>query len=131
MRTISATEYTRMCATASASMFDTCVVQTYSATSSTSAEPNVGSWADGSAIACGFDASVSNEVSDGSQATLTDATIRLPIGTTCTGKNRIKVTKRNGTTLGTAETYEILGEPRRGPTALVCHCKRIVGTATP
>jgi hypothetical protein len=71
------------------------------------------------AIVCGYDPSARKEVMDKTQVVLTDAVVRLPIDTTLDNRDRIKVTERHGVTLTAPPTYEIIGEPERGPSALV------------
>lgn len=121
-------ELAELRAAAEDSMLDTCKVGTYSAGSQTGPDIAAPSYSYGSAIACGFDAGASDETDDGGQVTMTDAVIRLPIATTVNGTDRIQLTHRHGEALGTAEYYRILGEPRRGVSALVCQVKRIVGS---
>ena len=125
---LSTTELACITAGAEDSMRDECTIGTRSISGTGPSRP--ASYAYGSAIACGFDASKSKEVADGSQATLTDAVIRIPLTTVVTGVDRVQVTKRDLTALASPEFYAILGEPRRGISALVLNCKRIVGNST-
>ena len=63
-------------------------------------------YTDGSAIACRFVPERGAE-SHGADKTLTimPAQVRLPLGTTVTAKDRIKITKRFGVPLGTAMVF--------------------------
>ena len=63
----------------------------------------------------------------GSNATITDATIYLPTGTTITGMQRLKLTHRDRVALGTAEIYAVVGAPQELRAALVLNALRIVG----
>lgn len=64
----------------------------------------------------------SAEVMD--QVSLFSTYIRLPYDATITHKDRIKVTKRFGEDI-TPITYEIIGEIRRGPTALIVDVQKV------
>jgi len=111
-------------------LLDTCQIGTEAEASGL--EPGADSWTydDESPVSCGFNASASKEVFDGSQATITDAVFRLPIGTAVTSVNRLKLTHRQGVALDTAEEYALIGAPRRGLTALTVYGRRVVGSST-
>jgi len=64
---------------------------------------------------------------DGSEATLTDATIYIPVDTTITNKQRLKLTHRGRALLGTAEIYAIIGTPQKARSCLVCNAKLVTG----
>lgn len=124
---IEAAEIALLRSEAEASMRDKCRIGT--ATRAAGNNPTKETWTYAvTEIACGFDASKSREVQDGSRATLTDAVVRLPIATVITGKNRVRVTERNGTDV--SEDYAVVGEPRRGLTSLVVGLRRITGGST-
>ena len=102
---------------------DTCIVQTLSTTrDSTGAVLNT--YPDGSAISCGFEPKGGTErkAADGT-AVITDATVRVPIGTTITAKDRVKITKRHGTSI-TALVFGVASEPQRGPSGLVIELRK-------
>ena len=63
----------------------------------------------------------------GSRAAITDATIYLPMGTTITGAQRVKLTHRDRAALGTAEIYAVVGAPQELRAALVLNARRVVG----
>jgi len=114
---LSASDLAGMQAVAEASMMDACKVLAYS-TSSTDRYGNPApTYTPGSEIACGFEPS-SEEVHDSGQVAMTDGVLRLPIDTSIDRRDRIQVTTRYGVAV-TAVTYEILGNPERGPSALV------------
>ena len=103
-------------------MFDTCYVLTRTAgTGDYGYGP--ATYTAGSAIACGFDPKP-REVMGDTQVEMSDGRLRLPVDTTVTHLDRIKITKRFGVTT-TAQTYEILGQPRRGPSGLVLYLRRV------
>lgn len=90
-------------------------------------DPTSLAWSYGAELSCGFDASQSDETVDGAEATITDAVIRVPVGTSVNADDRIKITVRNFATLGTPEIYAVVGAPRLGMTALLCNVKRVTG----
>lgn len=121
--TIDAAEIALLRAEAESAMQDKCKIGT--STIATGNNPTKLTWNYGAEIICGFDVSLSREMQDGAQVTLTDAVVRLPITTAVTGKSRIQITERNGTDV--SETYAVIGEPRRGMTSLVAGLKRVTG----
>ncbi len=126
MNPLSADELSRLQDAADASMLDTCsilrwggVVGDYGKTRPTfTPEPP---------IACGYNSTAQREVMAGTQVVLTDAVIRLNIDTELDARDRIKVQSRFGVALEASEqpTYEILGEPRRGPSGLQVYLRRV------
>jgi hypothetical protein len=90
-------------------------------------DPTALTWTYGTEISCGFDAMPSSETVDGAEATITDAVVRVPVGTAVNADDRIKVTTRNFSALTTAEVYAVVGAPRVGIAATVCKVKRITG----
>lgn len=103
---------------------DTCIVETYSAGSSDSwglgGQPT---YTEGTSISCGFTPGRVREVMDNGQVIINEPKLRLPLTTTVTNKDRIKVTHRWGTELATAEVYAIRGITR-GPSGLVLDLMR-------
>jgi len=68
-----------------------------------------------------------SEVADGSEATITDATLYIPHGTSLTSAQRIKCTHRDRKQLGAEEIYLIIGIPQQDRTCLVCTAQLLVG----
>jgi hypothetical protein len=58
---------------------------------------------------------------------MTDATLRLPLGTTITPKDRVKVTYRYGVVLSVPEVFEVVSDPApmRGPTAMTVYLRKV------
>ncbi|MCG3198569.1 MAG: hypothetical protein GHCLOJNM_03072 [bacterium] len=112
-------------------MRDTCEV--LPATVNTeAAEPSITYAASGTPTRCGVQISEAlkagvREAQDGSQVTLEDRTILLPLATVVSGRDRLKVTKLFEADLGSPIIYAILGEPRQEPGCLVVNCRRITG----
>lgn len=116
--TLSTVELTQMRADQAAHFNDTCVIQTLS-TARDSTGAIINSYSDGSAIACGFEPAGGSEGrTDEKTGVTTDAIVRVPIGTAVTAKDRIKITKRHGTSI-TALVFGVASEPQRGPSCLV------------
>ncbi len=106
-------------------MMDTCTIDVYTdAGADAFGNPNP-SWVAGVAMACGFRSDVIDEELDTSNVPIIDAKVRLPIGTTINPQNRITITKRHGVTLSPSRRFEIVGEPKRGPSGLVLDLKAV------
>ena len=97
------------------------------ATTATGADPTDVTWIWASTNAMGVDTSRPSEAVDGSGASLTDGTIRLPLTATVSTTNRLKVISRDGATLTAPEYYRVVGDPTRGLTCLVARVKLING----
>ena len=91
------------------------------------ADPTDIAWTWGSTLGMGVDTSRPSEAVDGSGASLTDGTIRLPLTATLSTVNRLKVISRDGATLTAPEYYRVVGDPTRGLTCLVARVKLING----
>lgn len=110
MTLLSANDLAMMRADQNDALWDTCIVQTQGTTVDTYGQP-IESFTDGSAISCRFvpsDGRERREINrlDGS-ITVMRALVRLPRGTAITPNDRVKVTKRFGTTLATALIYAV------------------------
>ncbi len=91
-------------------------------------EPSGGAWTYGDSIKLGVTDSEASEVDDGSHATISDATIRVPLSvTTLKPEGRIQVTNRHLSDLATPVIYSIQGEPRRGITSWTVSAKKVTG----
>lgn len=100
-------------------MMDTAVRLVYRVTGANEYGMAIKAWAEDEELACGYNATAIKQVMDGTRVTLTDARLRLPIGTTLDSLDRFRITKRLGEILADPPTYEILGEPRQGPSGLL------------
>ena len=109
------------------SMRDLCKIGVYTVGSGTT-EKTI-TYVLGSEISCGVKLGKSREVNDGTQATLSDGVIVLPLSQSAVvGKDRIHVTKYDGVdALATAEVYAILGEPLRKRQGFECNVRRVTG----
>jgi hypothetical protein len=126
MRAPTTAQLTRMQDAAEAAMWDTCVILDYDGESVIDdyGKPSP-LWFPRDACACGFNASVPREVMGETQVVLTDAVLRLAIDTESDNKARVQITHRHGVELETPPTYEIIGEPARGPSALVLNLRLV------
>jgi len=105
-------------------LWDTCVIQVLTTARDDLGQP-IKTYTDGSAISCGVYLRSASDVSAAfGTAAQVDATLRLPLTTTLTKDDRVKVTHRQGIALTTAEIFEVVGEPRRGLSLLVADLKR-------
>jgi head-tail adaptor len=125
MSLISANDLTGLRADQSDAMWDTCVVQAWSGTANAYSEL-IETYTDGSAIACRF---VPDSGTESRRANMTQvimpALVRLPLGTTVTAKDRIKVTKRFGTTLATPLVFGVDDAGISGATCVTVKLKDV------
>lgn len=128
MSYLTAPEVTRMKAEAEETMLDTCQIGIR--TSGDFSDPSgTASYSYGSGIACGVSKGGGVESDEGAQVDIAAVTIRLPIGTTVSSKDRIKVTHRKGTALAADEYYSINGDPAGGTVALLVSATRMEGNS--
>jgi head-tail adaptor len=106
-------------------MHDTCYVLAHSTTRGATGEA-VDVWTAGSAVVCGL------EETNGTKRYRTeatelpiDATIRLALTVTVGAQDRIQLLTHYGETLSAPITYNVIGEPKRGPSAQVVDCRRV------
>ncbi|MCA9968527.1 MAG: hypothetical protein KC423_29985 [Anaerolineales bacterium] len=127
MTAFSTTDLAAMRATQEDHMMDTCVHVIYSSTQDLHGQP-VPSWADGDTLACGVKMDPGIEIQVGAQTVRVDVALRLPLAAynDINQADRFRITHRFGVALTTAETYEVIGLPHRGPSGLVLNCKRVV-----
>ncbi len=109
-----------------AHMRDVCEVGTADAASGPS--PNV-SFTYANSTRCRYARVNSRNVPNGEKQTLTDIKISLPLGTTITQEDRIKLTKLNGAVLSPERFYAIVGESLENGAEIVLSCRRLVGNA--
>lgn len=120
---LSANDLAAMRAVQETAMMDTCVVLTRKETSVNSfGLPDV-RYVEGEAIACGFNPKNTKNVLVGTNLAVTDGEFRLPLGTTISANDRIRLTHRYGSALASAQTYDVVGEPIQGPSAVVVYVR--------
>lgn len=124
MMALSADELAAMQETQEAHMMDACYLLRYVAGALDDyGKPTVVPGNDLVEIPCGY-SSKSREVMDDAQVVLTDAVVRLPIDTVIDARDRIQVIRRHGEAIA-PQTFEIIGEPQRGPSGLVLNLRLV------
>lgn len=102
-----------------ASLFDQCQRLRFEPGLSTKTGKPVRRWFDDWVSACGFEQGAREEVQGEAETVFTDAKLRLPIDVEIDRRDRIKMLKRHGEDVETYQMFEIVGEPRRGPSGLI------------
>lgn len=105
-------------------MMDSCKILAYSATED-EYNQKVPAFTAGTEIICGVNFTRSREIQQEAEVIKTDGVIRLPIDTAVTGRDRIRITKRFGVAVDEVD-YEIIGDPRRGPSGLLADVVQVV-----
>lgn len=124
--TMTATDLARMRATQEAHMFDECVIMRMTRTPNRLNELVESFTDDTGATKCGLDMRPGSERYGGQMINLVyDATVRLPIATSITNTDRIKITKRFGEVLVTALVFYVVGPIQRGPSGIRLLLKRV------
>lgn len=84
----------------------------------------ISEWVTAATLACGLDLRASREMIN-AEAYVYDARLRLPIDTLITRIDRVRVTHRYGVLLETALDFDLVGEPRRGPSGLLMDLRTV------
>jgi len=114
-----------------AHMMDMGKVRTFSAGTVNGYGIPANSWVDGVEIACGFQfANRTDEVQGETDVVVIDAKLRLLHGTAITSQDRFLLMRRMGVVLPTAENYEVVGQPRQGPSGLYIDLARVLDGST-
>ena len=101
-----------------AHMMDTCTIGAYRAVPDGYGIPTP-TYTAGSAIICGLNENVRQEVQSRGEVVMVDAVLRLPVGTVVDSRDRITITHRFGGELTVKPVYNIIGNPRRGASGLL------------
>lgn len=109
-------------------MMDTCRVLSYSSSPDLWGQPQP-TYTPGPAIPCGYEpvggvGQKEIRLDEKTLATIT-ATLRLPITTAITQRDRIEITHRHGEALSPTVTLEVIGSIRRGPSGLLIDVNRV------
>jgi head-tail adaptor len=120
------TDLTNMRLSQTDRMQDKCYLQARSVTPNSMNE-QVESWADtGSEISCGLEMKSGSESHRPENVVVQyDAVLRLPITTTVTELQRIRVTKRYAEALATPLVFDIVSPIQRGPSAIRILLKKV------
>ena len=118
-------DLTNMRSTQDAHMMDVCNLGTCTQTPDTYNQL-VETFAYGADLVCGLDMRPGSERHTADKTVINyDATVRLPIASSPSTKDRVKVTKRFGEALGVALVYNIVGPIQRGPSGVRLMLKKI------
>jgi hypothetical protein len=130
MKALTLDELKRMVDTQNAGMMDLCEILEYQEGLPSDLGKPVKSWIPrADPVACGYNGQARREVMEGGQVTVTDAVMRLPMGTTLERRDRVRLTHRFGAKLDTTLEYEILGEARQGASGLVLNLRSVTNAA--
>jgi hypothetical protein len=125
MNPITADEFAEMEDTAESTFFDECYILRRSTTTDDFGEEQETWIADDDPVECGFEPTgAPTQIYEALEVTDIDARLRLPIGTDVDRHDHIRMTERLGQSI-TAEEYDVVSAPRRGPSALVLDLKRV------
>lgn len=126
MSSFSSTDLAGMQACQEAHMMDTCKIQAYVQTKNSMREL-VETWpVDGAATPCGLDPRPGSERHGADKTILNyDASLRLPYGSVPDPRDRIKITHRFGTALGSPLIYNIVGPVQQLSSGVRILLKRI------
>lgn len=128
MESFDTTELANMRSVQVDSLQDTCVIQRHSYSGDTYGQQVDVFTDDSAAIACGLDMRAGSERWSNREMVLNfDATVRLAITVSVDEKDRIKVTKRYGSTLSTALVFDIAGPMQQGVSGIRLLLKRVEG----
>lgn len=126
MNAFSSSELTGMRSVQVDSLQDTCVIQRHSYSGDTFGQQVDVFTDDEDTTACGLDMRPGSErFSNRAMVLNFDATLRLAITESVDEKDRIKVTKRFGTTLSTALVFDIAGPMQQGVSGIRLLLKRV------
>lgn len=107
-------------------MQDTCRIQTYADGVTNEYGKPTPKWTEREIdIPCGVSFSNRQWESQGTEESLIERVIRLPMDTIISQKDRVRVTHRFGVALTSPEVYEVLGEAIRGASGLRVNVRRV------
>jgi len=121
--------------TQESAMQDQCIILVATITTDRYGKPVKTTYASGPEIPCGFRqggqaGAGTDEVMEGTEVVTADAVVRLPIATVITSIDRVVVTTRASVAVP-LQAYGVLGQPARGPTALVVELELITDGSQP
>lgn len=119
MRALTETQLSRLQTHADESMWDTCELLTYDDNAVNVYGVPEPMYVSAGTSECGFYTPRYWEAMQGSQVPVFDAILRLPIDTVISNVDRVRITHRHGVEQTNQQTYELVGEAAKGPSALV------------
>jgi len=127
VRVFSTGELEALQGTQEGAMQDRCVLLTRGSAGTDEHGQPIATWTERAATACGFGYPSPREAMGGAQVPATQGRVRLPLDTDVSNVDRVRLTHRFGAALSPTETFEVVGEPRRGPSGLALDLKRRTG----
>ncbi len=124
MRSFSSSELGSMARTQEGAMMDQCLIYAHSNGALNAYGKKTDVYAAGVASICGFDATGSGEILQGTEVLTIDAAIRLPVATVIDDRDRIQLTKRFGKSV-TPIMFDVVGLPEMGPSGIVAKVRRV------
>lgn len=124
MRPFSLGELGRMQGTQQGAMQDVCVLEQWTAGVQDDYGVKASSYVDGAELVCGLDLTQNDlDEANSAETSLAEGRLRLPIDTQLDRRDRVRITRRFGVLLETPVRYELVGDPRRGPSGLVVNVR--------
>jgi len=107
-------------------MHDTCILRTRISGAVDEFNVPQQSWQTSAPLDCGLTLARSRELMPGTEVPIYDARLRLAHDTELTSFDRIRVTHRYGEHLLVPLEFEVVGEPRLGPSGLVLDLRTVM-----
>lgn len=124
MRKLQPAELARMQATQTESLNDRCQHIQRQVAVNEYGQPDE-TWTLGPSYWCGFAPISKDEAMGEAEVPLVDAVLRVPLIVIFPPTDRVKITHRHSAAVDSPETFEIFGQPERGPSGLVYYLKRV------
>ena len=132
MRAFTSTELERMQGAQEDAMMDKGVILEYTETDrSDEYGVPVAPYVEGAVTVCGFDGSPRQEVNapagggNVTQVDINEVRLRFPLDTRIDNLDRLRVTHRFGVLQDEPATYELLEQPRQGPSGLLVRARKV------
>lgn len=125
MRPLQTSELAALRSAAAETLFDTCIVQTYTESAADAFGAASASYVDGAAQPCGFKTNGTRELHQDGEVVTIDATMRLAIDATIAATSRVQLTHRHGEELAVKPVFSVIGEPVRGVSAIVVKLSKV------
>jgi len=122
MNELSATELSRMRASAEETMNDLCIISRYLPDEADAFNVRKDNWEDDAEeVICGFKIAQNKEAMEGSEVVMIDAELRLPYDVEFGRRDKVRLTYRLGEFVAVADqqTFRIVGQPIHGHAAVV------------
>lgn len=91
--------------------------------------PTTWTYASASPLKCRVETGTPFEVNDGTQTTILDTRIMVPLESSISATQRVKVTHRFRVALGTPKIYAVIGTPENGRSSMALIVKLVTGNS--